>query len=1163
MLLFGVALAFLVLFLALHAFVIPHLERMCRHDVENSLVRRAARLHVAYLARAMSATAMVVTGMVVLALVVVVLLPHDAATSAALIRRLAAVRLKLATVSPLSFAGIAVVTTLLLVLTVRATTRRKVAQLSERSLRDALEGLARDRASGVWIELPPTPDMLAVDQALRETIHLIERTEATPVLPVVKEARLAELHRRHGELVAARERLDVKRRLHDEVDLGRMVAPVVGGAVALVTPPWFRPGPLRDITAARRWTLTLVLAMAYLGTAGALVPALSSALDERLVAIDENAIGLAESRALARLLPEDNRPGGAVDERMARSLQTSVARAFEIAFGQFMVERLQTHSNRALVREGLILDFAAARRSEGTVRAVATLEEAAPGPERQAVEWVMDRAHEGEPITALGRRFAREGEALAKRYPAVRERIINHADNQLREADDKPPITALRVLMASQAVGEALAPERGDDKTPVSLVAAALREQIGVEALEPLYILKARQFNAVLAETSSIDTAAAWVAHLPLERMRHADYKPLVPTMVWLPNVDPALPPASLSPPAIREEPSPDVDEFRARGVLNALREQLGVRDDGLTAWRLTTPLTEYDDWFPAQSGSETRTVRGKLLGEWSATTLDPGLFSRARSVSRLPHSARGAGLMLGLPPLTGRADLDLKDLRWRPHLQLLELIAVDSQEQLIELGTFSRSTIAAALAFAADARPMALAVSAGGPLVGRRAVLHPALVDTPLGCRLHALVERLDTFARTTVVDEQSDHFAQLSAAYALAWAMRARHMDQVAWLDGNRPTHPDWVRSEAEMRLLDPDLSAAVGRALASPGTLARSDKSLYRTMPQYFEPWLVEIIEECAASPSRAEFDNCVASAVRRWVEGRAMGADVPWWHLPPDTDLALYASDAPFTLDPELKALRVPPEGDFSGLMGMLDLSVAASITTPASRAAGAADKARTDEDAAFGHATWPLPALGDRTTRALLRTIADSPQRRQLVESLVQFVVLQRLFRLAFEGRLGPRFPLERLVVLSRTISRSPVESVRTWRWYDEPGSLERSLARKLDAAQAALDRAAHTSARPPWVTEARRAFTTCAEEIGRRDAARENLSEVPDDVWSRLCLFDRPPVLGKGAWAPSEAIVRAIGRHAQGVRELRRLRRAIGVHKDDYRQADAGGCPPL
>ena len=46
----------------------------------------------------------------------------------------------------------------------------------------------------------------------------------------------------------------------------------------------------------------------------------------------------------------------------------------------------------------------------------------------------------------------------------------------------------------------------------------------------------------------------------------------------------------------------------------------------------------------------------------------------------------------------------------------------------------------------------------------------------------------------------------------------------------------------------------------------------------------------------------------------------------------------------------------------------------------------------------------------------------------------EFAVLQRLFRAAFDGHLGPQFPTYRLTELAEVLGETPLGLVKTGRW---------------------------------------------------------------------------------------------------------------------------------
>jgi hypothetical protein len=79
----------------------------------------------------------------------------------------------------------------------------------------------------------------------------------------------------------------------------------------------------------------------------------------------------------------------------------------------------------------------------------------------------------------------------------------------------------------------------------------------------------------------------------------------------------------------------------------------------------------------------------------------------------------------------------------------------------------------------------------------------------------------------------------------------------------------------------------------------------------------------------------------------------------------------------------------------------------------------------------------------------------------------EFTVLQRLFRLAFEGKLGDRFPLEALVELNKVKPHKPTAGIRTpvWNNPEVTNELLRQTGLTQLSAPLGLDR--DLNARPP------------------------------------------------------------------------------------------------
>ena len=86
-------------------------------------------------------------------------------------------------------------------------------------------------------------------------------------------------------------------------------------------------------------------------------------------------------------------------------------------------------------------------------------------------------------------------------------------------------------------------------------------------------------------------------------------------------------------------------------------------------------------------------------------------------------------------------------------HIERAVAVAVAAVDQCrgrrVALGTYDASVVNQALRYASDKRVVATTITPGdGEVVSRITYLHPALVDTPLGCRVVEADRLIDTFS-------------------------------------------------------------------------------------------------------------------------------------------------------------------------------------------------------------------------------------------------------------------------------------------------------------------------------------------------------------------------------------------------------------------------------
>ena len=139
-------------------------------------------------------------------------------------------------------------------------------------------------------------------------------------------------------------------------------------------------------------------------------------------------------------------------------------------------------------------------------------------------------------------------------------------------------------------------------------------------------------------------------------------------------------------------------------------------------------PLNTFDDFFPGQLGSETRTTAGRALQSAIAKSASAeaataklatlggevvegvgravmeASFSRARSYRALRGFSRVGGVLIGDVPQAGKTSrIPCIGLRWEAVGNQLELVLRQQNGKEIEVGRFDNDIVQQALAYAAD----------------------------------------------------------------------------------------------------------------------------------------------------------------------------------------------------------------------------------------------------------------------------------------------------------------------------------------------------------------------------------------------------------------------------------------------------------------------------
>lgn len=446
--------------------------------------------------------------------------------------------------------------------------------------------------------------------------------------------------------------------------------------------------------------------------------------------------------------------------------------------------------------------------------------------------------------------------------------------------------------------------------------------------------------------------------------------------------------------------------------------------------------LESFDDLFPSPMRAPPASSVGSLAQ--SAYSVASQFVRRpATSFRRARVSFAVRGVVIGHD--AEGSDLNVTGLRWnlrkpqggvtRVHLDLMV------GDRWKEVGDFDAAVVNQALRYAADQRVIAATIVPGDSvLVGRMTSTHPALLDTPLGCR----IIELDRFVDTASSVQPALAGLAADRDQMSRWRNRAEISERLARSKIDNPQCVEalspWGRAQSTPVRFSPQLSQ--GFSKFTQGLDGQHGASVR---------WLMSV-RACNELAGSALVACTCEQASKTSLTSR-------YW-FPEDHTSQVREREA--KLDPDLTWLARSPDR-----IGNLDFAV---HTTFAVRSAGNGEP--MDEDWAD---SYDFPPAEIALLRKTLGTWAPSyiagfdrggmPAARSYQDFMgpvEDFVLLQRLFRAALAGQLGDDFPLTLLPRLQGE-TRKFVPTQPTIRWelsdeIDEDLFIERLKIRNADAA---------------------------------------------------------------------------------------------------------------
>jgi uncharacterized protein YaiL (DUF2058 family) len=527
---------------------------------------------------------------------------------------------------------------------------------------------------------------------------------------------------------------------------------------------------------------------------------------------------------------------------------------------------------------------------------------------------------------------------------------------------------------------------------------------------------------------------------------------------------------------------------------------------------------------------------------------------ARGRSFASLRGFARVGGVLIGRDPEAGGPPLDIRTFEWIRDGSRLQFRLGTATGSTINAGPFHGSAVHGALAYAADGRALTATMISAEPLHDLKILLHPALLDTSLGCRAISI----DRFADESTGQEKYPERAQAQRAFQadvlLYEIARAAiidgAIDRLSRDDADYLRQSVWTAHALIDRLKssgggdDRDgLRSMIDVAVKGRNPASKSASGLHRF--DHFSRGVVDIVEACQGpSVNPTDFVTCTRE---RGMLSSLIGNTLASAAMPvPTFQIWSGVRETPYVPDAALSFLTQPKA---DSLQFMVQVAFTSPPYQKLREKEGKADEATEQTD--------PYEFTNLKISEMVLEMVAASPEKRDVFDGIAEFTALQRFFRLAFDGRLGSSFPVEKLTELA-SITRADVKEQATPRWNPSGGefSFLVQVASKLQQMPPALKSKAEACLKANGIQASIPTGDRAPQSVFNTWKRRTSLGSSD---WASTCVFPDaavPSLLLGGDPSMNELV-----KFSQQFPPTRDLRRSLGVEAAE--RSDAAACAPL
>ncbi len=892
------------------------------------------------------------------------------------------------------------------------------------ALSNELERLQNEFDDGKWEDLPPTEEMGKVYELVQEYSDKIEELQSI----ASSEEEISALHsliENKDGLISYLEQLDLQRRINVEVEeeeypkpesikdktllffisQGLMSTFKKGGSVL------FMIGVLLLIP-----SILSVGSIAVNDNAKSKIALLDSKVEQLELEIQEKVIAEEFDKTLAQTIKTSDEPLSDEDEKVLNELSkvfenniVATRTVGRVSANFARASRITSHS----IRTAILDQFAT---TDNKIKVHAS--EAIPRIVEDAVKLEKSAILSSEPSTNLGQRIKNDLRAVATNN----KELWLHYKKLTVEATKSFQVPAssrsIRGMMISNVVGHIAqgASIPGD----VGKIAGNLAK-IPSDIAEQFYINESKRYMVALAKAVHLDDAVKSISEVKYKPLPSQHIEELKAFSKELPEKNRLSKVMMENPPSLSRVTEPHVQMGKAQDTIRNLAKVNG----SLGSQTYADALSSFGDYFPGYEGEERKTAKGKAISASSSSNRyasSKAASVRSRSYGKLRGFSRIGGVLIGRMP-TGEETLDVMDISWKKEGGGYSFTLVLGDGKRVNIGNFDPAIVYLALGYVADGRVTTVTMVSSDTLYDLRILLHPALVDTGLGCR----AIRLDQIADESTSDNielnklrKNENLGIRNAKmlYSFAWALRltqiadsnqsiAREInDYIVYANNIISTYSEEVQTILEMQKYNLDFISS------------KSD---------FYDASLVKLIKNCS---NTGDYRDCIKINSPTLISTN----NPTWLHPPAKTTEWSGVREMEYSLDKEFNFLLANKHNNLWPFRFM----VQTVFTSPP-------NFVKNNENYSDSN-PWEFDSVNKLLKKTISSNISKNHELNSIIKDMREFAILQRLFRVVLADKFSENFPVEKLAFLAKETKPYLSGYHRTLRWLPNPGALEQVAA---------------------------------------------------------------------------------------------------------------------